>query len=290
MGFFDAIGDAVSSVGHAVEDAAGAVAGAVEDAAGAVAGAAEDVFEAGEGFVADAFSVVSGAAVDTFNFVEHGVEDVAKTVEHGVEDAAKATGGFFKKAAKAVAHAVPEAAEGVWHGVVDVAEGIGAGVLEFGKGLFIDGIGGFASHLIHGDVKGAFDSLIRGADKAFFQAPQRIMNGFVDGFQDAADGLTHLLPEPVGGAARQVIDRGTDIVRTGVNTAFEIGRDAFRLVTETPVNFVSDLAEAGNKLIHGDFSGAAKQFGMAFVNAGAHVLNTATDAVVRALQGAEDNV
>lgn len=287
MGFFDAIGDAVSSaanaVGNAVSDAASAVGNAAEDVAGAVEGAAEDVAKGVESFAGDAFEVLKTGAGDALS----AVENVAGAVEGAAEDVADAAESVAKKAAKAVAHAVGQAVSGIVDGIKDVAEGIGASVVEFGKGLFVDGIGGFASHLIHGDIKGAFDSLIHGADEAFIQAPQRAVNGLIDGVQDAADGVTHLLPDPIGSAARQVVDRGADIVRTGFNTVVELGRDAYRLVTETPVNFVSDLAKAGDKLIHGDFKGAAEQFGMAFVNAGAHVLNTATDMVVRALQGAE---
>jgi hypothetical protein len=222
-------------------------------------------------------------ATDALNVVE----DAAKDVEHVAEKAVDEAGSAISKAAKAVYKWAAPAVSGIVDGVKDVAEGIGAGVVEFGKGIFVDGIGGFATHLVHGDVKGAFDSLIHGADEAIFQAPQRVLNGMIDGVQEATDGVTQLLPDAIGKPMREVVDRAADDVRTVWNTAFELGRDGFRLVTETPVNFASDLWKAGDKLVHGDFKGAAEQFGMAFVNAGAHVLNTATDAVVRTLQGVE---
>jgi len=292
MGFWDvvsdvgdAISDGASAVAGAVEDAAGAVVDGVEDAAGAVAAGAEDVFQAGEGFAADAFNVVSGAAVDVFGAIEEGVEDAAKAVEHGVEDAAKATESFVKKAAKAVAGAVSDAAEGVWNGAVDVAKGVAGGVVDFATGI-TEGLGGFISNLAQGHVGDAFDSLIRGADKAFLQAPQRVMNGFVDGAQDTLDGVSHLLPDPVGSVARQVIDRGADVFRTVANTSFELVRDGFRLATELPLNFGKDLVKVGDDLIHGNFKEAAKDFGGAFVHAGGRLVGTAVDMIGRSVQGA----
>lgn len=287
MGFWDSISNAVSSaanaVGSAVSDAAKAVEDGVEDAAKAVGGAAEDALHGVESFAGDAFSVIKTGVGDAID----GVEDAAKTVEDKVEDAADSVGSAIKKAAKAVAHWAEPALEGLYNGVKDVVGGIGGGLYEFGKGLFVDGIGGFASHLIHGDVKGAFNALIDGVDHAVLQAPMKIVNGVIDGVQDATDGLTKLLPDAVGGPLRQVIDRGADIVRTTANTVGEVARDIYRFAAETPVNFASDLYDAGNALVHGDWKNAIAHFGLAFLHVGTHALNTVFDAATRSLQGAE---
>jgi hypothetical protein len=276
MGWLDSIGNAISGAVNAVE-------GAVSDAAHAVEGAAESVAKGVEGFAGEAFEVLKSGASAAID----GVEDVARDVGNEVEDVARDTGNFVTRAAKAVANWAAPALEGIYDGVKDVVGGVAGGLLEFGKGLFVDGIGGFASHLIHGDVKGAFQSLINGADHAFLQAPMKMVNGVIDGVQDAADGVTKLLPDAVGGPLRQVIDRGTDIVRTAANTVGEVARDAFRFVTETPLNFASDLYDAGKYALKGDWKNAIASFGMAFIHVGTHALNTAFDAVVRSLQGAE---
>jgi hypothetical protein len=284
MGLFDAIGHAISSaanaVGHAVSDAAHAVEHGVEDAAKAVGHAAEDVGHAAESFAADTFQVIKGGA----EAVAHGVEDVAGAVEHGVEDAAKEVGGFVKKAVKYVGGELSAAGASLWQGVKDIGGGVVGALEDVGKGV-IGGIGGFVTNLAKGNVGDAFESLVQGADRAFFQAPQRLWNGLVDGAQDFADGASHLLG-PLGGPAREVIDRGFDIVRTAGNTAFEVGRDLWRLGPESALTLGRGLWKAGDDLVHGRFGDAAKDFGMAFVNAGARAVGGVADAVVRSAQGA----
>jgi len=221
MSFIDDIGDGISS-------AADAVAGAVSDAADAVVHGAEDAvdaissgFSSVESFASDAFSVMKTGVSDVID----GVEDVAKAVEHAAEDAVDETGNFFKKAAKYVGGELEAAVKGIWDGVKDVADGIYGGFKDVFEGV-VGGVGGFFKNLAKGHIGDAFQSLIDGADKAFIQGPQRFWNGCVDGVQDALDGASHLLG-PVGGVAREVIDRGADIVRTAGNTVFEAARDVF---------------------------------------------------------------
>ena len=245
----------------------------------AVEGAASSAVSSVESFASDAFSVLKTGVSD----VVEGAEDVAKKVEHGVEDAADATAGFFKKAAKYVGGELEAAVSGVWDGIKDVGEGVVGGLKDVFEGV-TEGVGGFFSNLVKGHVGDAFQSLIDGADKAFIQGPQRFWNGCVNGVQDALDGASHLLG-PLGGAARQVIDRGADIVRTAGNTVFEAARDVFHVVTEVPLNFAKDMYKVGDDLVHGNFKDAAKDFGGAFVHAGARIGGFVGDVVMRTLQG-----
>ena len=283
MGWLDSIGDAISdaasAVGNAVEDAASAVVHAGEDAVNAVEGAASGAVSSVESFASDAFSVLKTGAEDAIG----GIEDAAKAVEHGVEDAAEATGGFLKKAAKYVGGELEAVGEGLWNGVKDVGEGLYGGVKDVFEGV-TEGLGGFVSNLVQGHVGDAFQSLINGADKAFIQGPQRALNGVIDGVQDATDGLTHLLG-PLGGPIRTVVDRSADIVRTAANTVIEAGRDVFRAATEIPLNFAKDMYKVGDDLVHGNFKGAAEDFGGAFLHAGTRALGAVGDVVVRTLQG-----
>jgi hypothetical protein len=272
MSFIDDIGDGISS-------AASAVGGAIEDAAGAVVHGAEDAVNAVESFGSDAFSVMKTGVSGAID----GIEDAARAVEGAVEDAADATGSFFKKAAKYVGGELEAAFNGVWNGVKDVADGIYGGVKDVFEGV-VGGVGGFFKNLVKGHIGDAFQSLIDGADKAFIQGPQRFWNGMVDGAQDALDGASHLLG-PLGGPVREVIDRGADIVRTAGNTVFEVARDVYRVTTEVPLNFAKDLYKVGDDLVHGNFKDAAKDFGGAFVHAGARIGGFVGDVTVRTLQG-----
>ncbi|HEY8748414.1 MAG TPA: hypothetical protein VIM11_10590 [Tepidisphaeraceae bacterium] len=279
MGMFDFVSDAVDAVGGAISDAAGAVEGAAEGVVGAIAGEASSVVSAVESFGSDAFSVLKSGVGDVVN----GVEDAAGAVEHAVEDAADATGSFIKKAAKYVGGEIEAAASGIWDGIKDVGEGIVGSVKDFAEGI-VGGVGGFFSNLVQGHVGDAFQSLIDGADKAFIQGPQRLVNGVIDSVQDTLDGASHLLG-PVGGVAREIIDRSSDMIRTATNTVIEAGRDVFRVATEVPLNFAADMYKVGDDLVHGNFKDAAKDFGGAFVHAGARIGGFVVDVASRGFQG-----
>jgi len=222
--------------------------------------------------------------VDVFGAIEEGVEDAAKAVEHGVEDAAKATESFVKKAAKAVGHAVSDAAEGVWDGVVDVAKGVGGFAVDFAGGL-ADGVGGFVSNLAHGRVADAFGSLAQGLDRAVIQSTQKLWNGVLDGVQDGLDGVSQLLPGPIGDAARQLIDRTADIYRTAGNTVFEGARDFYHMVVDTPIDFARNMGTVASDIFHGNFGDAAKHFGGALLQSGETLVGGAFDMATRTLQG-----
>lgn len=207
----------------------------------------------------------------------------------------KAIAKAFKKVGKAIVGAVKEvgkaigkAVTGIAKGVATVAKGVFNGVKMFVTGIG-EGIGGFFSNVVRGKFGEAFKSLVRGADKAFLQAPARIVNGLIDGAEQAVKGVTHLLG-PLGKPLRNIVGRGFDIGRTIFNTGVGIVRDVYRMATEVPIGFVSDLGKSVSLLFQGKFKEAAEQFGMAFVNAPARVLGGVVDILARALQGTADVV
>jgi hypothetical protein len=226
------------------------------------------------------FEVIKGGA----DAVIDGVEDVGRTVEHAAEDVVKETGGFLKKAVKYVGGELSAAATGVWDAVKDVGAGVVGCIEDVGKGL-VGGIGGFVVNLVQLKVGDAFDSLIQGADRAFLQAPQRLLNGLLDGANDFVDGASHLLG-PLGVPARWVADRGFDIARTAGNTCCELARDVFRLPFDTAVTLGRGLWASVHDLVHGRIGKAFKDFGMAFVNAGGRAVGGVADMAARSAQSA----
>ncbi|SVD72642.1 uncharacterized protein METZ01_LOCUS425496, partial [marine metagenome] len=111
-----------------------------------------------------------------------------KAVGNAISSAAKAVGNAISGAAKAVGNAVVGAAKGVADGVVSVVKGVAGGVKSFVTGIG-EGVGGFFSNVFKGNFGDAVDSLVRGADKAFIQAPTRVFNGVLNGFESASKGL-----------------------------------------------------------------------------------------------------
>jgi len=191
-------------------------------------------------------------------------------------------------AAKAVGGAVVDAAKSVGKAVVSVGEGIVGGVKTFATGV-AEGVGGFFGNIVQGKVGDAFSSLVKGADKAFLQAPQRVFSGVIDGAQNLLNGATGLLGplgKPINWVGTNLLDAG----RTALDTGFGLARDAFRAVTEPAVGFVSDIEKSVKLLFKGEFGEAAKTFGMAFVNAPKRLLGTGLDMAMRALQGVENIV
>lgn len=212
------------------------------------------------------------------------VSGAAKAVGNAVSGAAKAVGSAVSGAAKAVGNAVGNAATGVFEGIKSVGKGIVGAATTVFDGVKT-GIGGFFGNLVQGKIGDAFGSLVNGADKIFFQAPHRLVAGVAEGVQNAWNGATELLG-PLGKPIRAVTDRAFDIGRTAIDTSFDVARDMFRLPLEVGVGFVKDMESTVKLIAEGKWEEAAKQFGMAFVNAPKRAIGGAADAVIRTLQGA----
>jgi len=189
-----------------------------------------------------------------------------------IGDAAKAVGGAVVGAVKAVGNAVVDVGKGVIGGVKDVVSGIG------------EGVGGFFGNLVQGHFGDALGSLVNGVDKAFFQAPQRVVSGLFDGAGDLLHGFSPLLG-PLGKPVDWVGTRLLDAGRTLADTGFGISRDLFRMGTEPAVGFVQDMEKTVKLLGQGKFGDAAKQFGMSFVHVPERVIGGAVDVVMRGVQG-----
>ncbi len=232
--------------------------------------------------IGDAASAVGNAVNGAAKAVGNAVTGAAKAVGNAVSTAAKAVGNAVSDAAKAVG----EAAKGIADGAVEVGKGIFGGITLFGEGIF-EGLGGFFTNLSDGKVGEAFKSLVRGADKAILRSTQRVANGFISGTEKALLGMTNLLG-PLGKPAREVIQRGTDMVRTIWNTGFEVARDAFRVLPETAITFGEGIADAAGWALKGQFGKAGESFGMAFVNSGARFLGGVVDSGARVIQGVAD--
>jgi len=140
--------------------------------------------------------------------------------------------------------------------VGSVLKGVAGGVKSFVTGIG-EGVGGFFSNVFKGKFGDAWDSLVRGADKAFIQAPTRIFNGVLNGVESAAKGLLKLTG-PLAGPLEKVFDRIYDPVRslvTGVwDTATSIVRNA--------VEGGTDVLKGLGKVFTGDFGDGFKQMGM----------------------------
>ncbi|MEZ0266032.1 MAG: hypothetical protein ACAI43_14990 [Phycisphaerae bacterium] len=241
------------------------------------------------------FKAVGDAVSGAAKAVGNAVSGATKAVGNAVSGAANAVGNAVGTAAKAVgnavsgaAKAVGEAAKGVANGVAEVGKGIFGGIALFGQGIF-EGIGGFASNLAEGKVGEAFKSLVRGADKAILRSTQRVANGFINGAEQTLLGATNLLG-PLGKPAREVIQRGSDMVRTAWNTGFEVARDVFRALPETAITFGEGMADAAGWALKGEWGKAAESFGLAFANSGARLVGGVVDSGARILQGAADIV
>ena len=143
--------------------------------------------------------------------------------------------------------------------------------------------GGFVGNLVEGNFGEAFSSVIRGLDHAIFQSTERLYTGWMQGAQSMIDGVTDALG-PIGKPFRWVTDRAFDIGQTALDTAFGLGRDAFRLVPDIAIGFVSDVERAVKLAADGRWSDAAKEFGMAFVHVPVNAVGYVVDAGARVLQ------
>ena len=222
--------------------------------------------------IGDAAKAVGGAIVDG-----------AKAVGGAIVDGAKAVGGAIVDGAKAVGNAVVDVGKGIYNGVKDVASGIWGAAKNIGHGLW-DMTGGFLSNLFQGNISEAFNSVVRGVDRAVFQSTARLYSGVLNGMQSVTNGITDALG-PIGKPLRWVTDRAFDIGHTVLDTTVGIARDAFRMIPDTVNGFVGDMERAIKLAADGRWGDAAEQFGMAFVNVPGHLLGSATGIVMRALQG-----
>ncbi len=191
---------------------------------------------------------------------------------------------FGEDIVNAVGGAVKDVVGGVVDGFKEVGAGIVGAVKDVGKGLW-EMTGGFVSNLFTGNIGEAFSSVTRGLDHAIFQSTQRLYSGVIKGTQSLVNGVTDALG-PIGKPIRWVTDRAFDISQTALDTAFGLGRDAFRFIPDIAIGFVSDVERAIKLAADGRWSDAAKQFGMAFVNVPVNAIGHVVDAGARVLQAA----
>jgi|GEM_PF-784327 len=276
---FKAAKKALKKVGSAISGAAKAVGNAISGAASAIGNAISSV---ASGIKNIANKVINGALA-IGNTVFNAVGKVVEKVTDGVKAVAKVA----KKILKPIYNAVAETVKGVGKGLWEV----GKGVVNAGKSLYegvTQGIGGFVSNIVKGNVTEAFRALARGADKAIFGTAGALANGVISGAEQAALGATHLLG-PIGKPIREhVIPRVTDIVRTAVNTTLEVGRDVARFAVEAPLGVAEDLGKAVKFAVKGEWGKAFNQLGLAAGNLSARFYGGITDAVLRTVQGLVD--
>jgi hypothetical protein len=207
-----------------------------------------------------------------------------KAIGNAVSSAAKAVGGAVSSAAKAVGGAVASTAKAVGSAAVSVASGVAGGAKMFATGI-AEGAGGFFSNIVRGNVSDAFQSLVRGADKAFLQAPLRIVNGAFDGADHLLKGATGLLG-PLGKPLYAVGSRLIDGARTLTETANGLVRDGFRTATETPLALFRGVEESVKLAAQGKWGDAALRFGQGFLDAGTRLAGNLVDGGARLIQGA----
>jgi hypothetical protein len=281
------IGKAFKAVGKGLKKAGEAVVDGAKKVGEAVVGGAK---KAGE-FVTDGAKAVGGTIGNLVGGAMNGAKKVggavvkgAKAVGKAVVGGAKAVGKAVGKTAKWFATGVKKVANGVANGVKAVAKGFTGALKKFGSGL-VEMTVGFGKNLLKGDLGGALGSVVNGLDRAVFQSTQRFFSGVWDGAKATADGVTDMLG-PLGKPLRSVTDRVHDIGHTALDTAFGIGRDAFRLIPDAATGFVGDVQKSFQHLFDGNFGDAAKQFGMAFVNVPTRIGGGMVDMGSRFLQGA----
>jgi len=270
---FKAVADAAKAVGNAVVDGAKAVGNAVVDGAKAVGNAVVD------GAKAVGNAVVDGAKA-VGNVVVAGVKATAGVISAGAQALGNIAVGF----GQAAIDAASDVAKGVFNGIKAVGSGIWDAAKDVGLGLW-EATGGFVSNLLKGRIGEAFGSVVRGLDRAIFQSTERFWLGMMEGAQQVTNGITDALG-PLGKPLRWVTDRAFDIGRTALDTAFTMGRGAFRLIPDIAVGFVSDMERAVKLAAAGNWGAAAEQFGMAFVNIPKRSIGHVVDMSMVFLQGA----
>jgi hypothetical protein len=219
-------------------------------------------------------------------------EDIADAVSDGVDAVGEAVSDAVdavEDVATSVRDEVGAAVKGVFSAAGELLEGVMDGMAMFATGLY-EGISGFVENLFEGKIADAFTSLTRGVDKAFIQAPARIVNGAINSLEDGAKAATHLMGPWGEQVRKELIPRAADVLRQSFNTAVEIGRDVYRMTTETPIGLASDLGTSFESALKGDWRSAVKEFGRAFFNTGSRILGGGVDILAHGLQGLADGV
>jgi hypothetical protein len=182
-------------------------------------------------------------------------------------------------AASAVGDAVSGAVNAVGDAVSEVVDGVGDAIGMFADGI-MSGLGGFVTNALQGNFGDAFQSLLDGADKAFLQAPKRLVNAAINSTERLIQAPTYLIPEPVGGAIRDFEARQVDSVRSVANAGMDIARNSIRTAVQIPLDLATDLYDAGSKLVKGDFTGALEGLGWAVAHPFVSTANLVVDDVM----------
>jgi hypothetical protein len=212
---------------------------------------------------------VGGAVSGAVRAVGNAVGNVAQTVGNVVGNVAQRVGNVAREVGGAA---------------MSVGAGLLGGVRNFATGIF-QGVGGFLSNMARFNVADAFQSLVRGADRAFLQTPQRILSGVFDGAQHLFAGAGELLGGRVGAVVRDVGTRLTDAARTLSDTVLGVGRDIFRTVTETPLTLMRGVEESLELAARGQWGAAASRFGRGLLETGSRALGGVVDVFMRTVQG-----
>ncbi|MEM7201937.1 MAG: hypothetical protein AAF628_16845 [Planctomycetota bacterium] len=215
------------------------------------------------------------------------VKDAAKSVGNAVKDAAGKVADGVKDVAEGVADAGKKAVEGVVDATWGAGKALGKGLYDFGanigKGNFVDAFGSLGKGVLDAGRK-----VVDGVDKVAFQAPQRVINGAIDGTQKIFNGATGWIPGSQ--YLHEVTDRVFDSGRSIHNAVFGSARDLFRAPAELGMDFVQDLGKSAGHLLRGEFGEAGKAFGGAFWNFGKGAVGRVMDIGIRNLHAVADVV
>jgi hypothetical protein len=226
---------------------------------------------------------LNGQAIEV-EFRKRRFRNAMKKLGNGIKKVAKGAVDTVKKAGKAVVNSVKEAGKAV----VAVAKGVAGGVKSFITGVS-EGVTGFVSNLVKGKVADAFQSLARGADKAFLQAPMRVLGGVVNSAQRLANSGTALMG-PLAKPARSLTARAFDATRTTLDTGSGIVRDVLRTASEVPVAFLRGAEKAVKQAAKGEWGAAVGSLGKGVKDAGIRLAGGAVDVFARGVQGTLDTV
>lgn len=197
----------------------------------------------------------------------------ARSVGGAVASVARSVGGAVATVARGVGGAVAAAARSVWNGVESLARGVAGGAISFFGGV-AGAVGGFFGNVFQGRIGDALDSLVGGLERAFLDAPSRILHGLLAGAENLLDGATRLfgpLGEPMRAVTARIFDAGRSVV-TGLH-------DAARGVVRNVIEGVGTVAGGVVKIFTGDFSGGFEDLGMGLVKT---FLQTPADAILLA--------
>lgn len=269
----DFVTDTAEAVADTVGDVVESVGDTVEDITGQVIDTAEDVVET----IEDIGTEVGAVVADVTTAAAESIEEASTGVIAAVTGFFTAISVPLAQAGQSLNNAVSQAADGIADAFTLTVDGL--------ADIFINS----TSKLLQGDLIGAAESVITGVDKVGFRAGQRLFNGLINSGEELLKAPTYLLPDPVGSFVRdEVVARTVDIGRTLFNVPTQMSRNAFRTMTETPLEIVKGGVKAVGHLLQGEFSDAGKAFGMGFVNAGTRLVGDVVDNAMIGLQGAGD--